>query len=107
MVLVRAGTGDPQGYTCCRDQELPKSQLESGASPGPGSVSAAQETRRLVGFHRALQGWALRACAPAVLRCSATKERTCLSRCHEMASEPRGIRIWSALPLDPTSSFGG
>lgn len=70
MVLVRARTGDPQGHTCCRDQE--RRQVR-------GSVSAALETRCLVSFHSplqgwALRGWALRGWALEALRCSATKE---------------------------------
>lgn len=69
-ILVRAGTGD---HTCHRDQELPKSQLESGRHQAQGSVSAAQEARCLFRFLGFFQGWALRGCALATLRCSATK----------------------------------
>lgn len=36
LVSVRAGAGDPQGHTCCRDQEPPKSQPELGAVLGSG-----------------------------------------------------------------------
>lgn len=56
MVLVRAGAGDPQGCICCRDQELPKSELEPGLYESQGSVITALEDVSSVSTRAGLSG---------------------------------------------------